>query len=82
MIEMLATSPSVPEQVNAHYQRGYLEDDSGGLEQSVKMLLFLVSGQADALTGRHFDRRDSVDDLLHRVDEIVHNDLYTLRRYE
>jgi hypothetical protein len=46
------------------------------------MLLFLVSGQADALTGRHISMDDSIDDLLSRVDEIVRHDLYTLRRYE
>jgi hypothetical protein len=58
-----------------------LEQESEDLEHSVKMLPFLVSGQADALTGRHISSEDVADDLRHRMGEIVRDDLYTLRRY-
>jgi NAD(P)-dependent dehydrogenase (short-subunit alcohol dehydrogenase family) len=81
MIETLATSSKVPEHVNARGRR-ILAEPSDGVEKSVRMLMSLVSGQADALTGRHIDATDSIDDLQRRIDEIVQNDLYILRRCE
>ena len=42
------------------------------------MLLFLVSGQADALSGRHIPLRAVPDELLRRADEIAEKDLYVL----
>jgi hypothetical protein len=81
MIEAVAGSSNVPAQASAQFRR-MLEQGSDDLAQSVKMLLFLVSGQADALTGRHFSSEDVADDLRQRIGEIVRDDLYTLRRYE
>jgi hypothetical protein len=52
-----------------------LEQESEDLEQSLKMLLFLVSGQADTLTGRHISSEDVADRLRHRKGEIVRDDL-------
>jgi NAD(P)-dependent dehydrogenase (short-subunit alcohol dehydrogenase family) len=78
MVELLATSPNMSEQVNAHFQK--LLVDGGRTQESVQMLMFLLSGQADSLTGRHISRSDSIDELLRRTDEIVEHDLYTLRR--
>ena len=43
------------------------------------MLLFLLSGRADGLTGRHITIGDPVDDLIRRTAKIVENDLYVLR---
>jgi hypothetical protein len=59
-----------------------LEKGTNEFAQSANLLLFLVSGQADALTGRHISINNTIADLLRRVDEIVRDDLYTLRRYE
>ena len=77
MTEILATSPNVPQEINALFRNdleAFHETDA-----SVQMLLFLLSGQADMLTGRHISYTDSIDDLLHRTDEILRDDLYTLQ---
>lgn len=81
MIEAVATSPNVPTEVSARF-RQYREGGEGDIEQSANMLLFLVSGQADALTGRHIDTNDSIEDLQRRTAQIVQNDSYVLRRHE
>lgn len=81
MVETVATSPNVSAEINAAFGR-LLAQGAGLMEQSAQMLLFLLSGQADALTGRHISSDDSIDDLQRRVEEIVRDDLYTLRRYE
>lgn len=78
MIEILATSPNVPEEVNVHFRKALMEGSSE-TQTSVQMLLFLVSGQADSLTGRHISNNDSIADLLHRTEEILRDDLYTLQ---
>lgn len=76
MVETLATSPNVPEEMNAHFRNAL--EAVHQTEESVQMLLFLLSGQADKLTGRHISHTDSIDDLLQRTDEILRDDLYTL----
>ena len=55
------------------------EEGGSGIQDSVRLLMALVSGQADRLTGRHISYDDSIDDLLRRTDEIIEKDLYTLR---
>lgn len=50
-----------------------------GRQSILQLLMALVSGQADRLTGRHISHEDSIDDLLRRTDDIVQQDLYTLR---
>ena len=78
MVKTVATSPKVPQEVNAHF-RAALEEGDSGIQDSVRLLMALVSGQADRLTGRHLSHDDSIDDLLRRTDDIVQRDLYTLR---
>lgn len=78
MIEILATSPNVPEKVNAHFREAMADVER--MQESVQMFMFLLSGQADSLTGRHISYADSMDELLHRSTDIVAQDLYTLRR--
>ena len=78
MLQTLATSPNVPQEVNAHFQAALEEGDSW-FQDSVRLLMALVSGQADRLTGRHISYDDSIDDLVRRTDEIIEKDLYTLR---
>jgi len=78
MLQTLATSPNVPQEVNAHFQAA-LEEGESWIQDSVRLLMALISGQADRLTGRHISYDDSIDDLLRRTDEIIEKDLYTLR---
>lgn len=58
------------------------EDPGGGYksapERSAQMLLFLVSGRADALSGRFIHEQDNEEDLGRRVDEILRDDLHVL----
>ena len=49
------------------------------MERAVEMFMFLASGKADALSGRHISISDDASDLLNRVEEIEQKDLYTLR---
>jgi NAD(P)-dependent dehydrogenase (short-subunit alcohol dehydrogenase family) len=78
MVEILATSPKVPEAVNAYF-REFLGDSSDKVQESAQMLMFLLSGQADSLTGRYIDQTAPIEEMVSRTDEIVQNDLYTLR---
>lgn len=77
MVESLATSLKIPEQVRVHVRKSIM--DGAGIAESVSMLMFLVSGQADVLTGRHIRWWDTPDELLHRADEIIRSDLYAMR---
>ncbi len=77
----LALPVDVPEEVSTRFRRT-LEEGPDYTEKSARMLMFLVSGQADVFSGRHFGVHDSIDDLQNRVDEILRKDLYTLGRYE
>lgn len=78
MIEILATSPNIPEEMNILFREAL--KDGSGIAQSAQMVMFLVSGQADHLTGRIISSVDSSDDLLCRTEEILRDDLYTMRR--
>jgi 3-oxoacyl-[acyl-carrier protein] reductase len=50
------------------------------IERAGEMCVFLASGQADALTGRYIHvREDDVHEMVRRADEIVEQDLHTLR---
>jgi NAD(P)-dependent dehydrogenase (short-subunit alcohol dehydrogenase family) len=48
------------------------------IDRVAEMLLFLVSGRADALSGRFIEARDNEDDLARRAEEIQRNDLHTV----
>jgi NAD(P)-dependent dehydrogenase (short-subunit alcohol dehydrogenase family) len=76
MTEILATSPKVSEQLRIAASNTINKDV--GTAKSVEMLMFLLSGQADILTGRHVSHWDNIDELLRKNDEIVQDDLYTL----
>jgi len=78
MVEKLATSPHVAAAVKAGAQ-ATLQRPDHGTPASVQMLLFLLSGRADRLTGRHIPIDVPIDDLVRRTEEIVEGDLYALR---
>jgi NAD(P)-dependent dehydrogenase (short-subunit alcohol dehydrogenase family) len=47
--------------------------------RSGKLVAFLASGAADALSGRFLRVLDDVEDLVRRADEVVRDDLYVMR---
>ena len=79
LAEQLASSPGIPEGVRAHYQRRFDEGRYNSLEDTGRKLLYLVSGKADALSGRYISTEDSEEHLTSNVDKILKEDLYTLR---
>ncbi|MCW5852352.1 MAG: SDR family oxidoreductase [Anaerolineae bacterium] len=81
MIETIVASPKLPETVRVRF-RAVLEKaaESTAIQDSARMLVWLVSGGADYLAGRHVGIGDSVDELVQRADDIVRDDLYTVRR--
>ena len=82
LIHLMRTSPDIPEEVRQRFlSPRYDEANDTRTEESVRMLMFLASGEADALAGRHVNRSDSPNELLQRTDVIIRDDLYTLRRH-
>jgi hypothetical protein len=45
----------------------------------VQLVSLLASGKADALSGHFLNVSDDIAGMLERVEEIQHDDLYTLR---
>ncbi len=67
--------------VGVDIYRKRLEDDHDTtLERAVEVFMFLASGRADRLSGRHIDVYDDETELMARTDDILREDLYTLRR--
>ena len=82
LIHLMRTSPDMPEEDRQRFlSPDYDEANDTRTDESVRMLMFLASGKADALTGRHMNRSDSPNELLQRTDEIIRDDLFTLRRH-
>ena len=48
-------------------------------ELAAKMAVELVSGKADALTGRYFDARSDLEGIINQTDEILEKDRFVLR---
>jgi NAD(P)-dependent dehydrogenase (short-subunit alcohol dehydrogenase family) len=65
--------------VQQWFQQLYREGGDTPIQRSVELLLFLASGQADALSGRFIDVDDDLDALVQQADAIQRDDLYTLR---
>jgi 3-oxoacyl-[acyl-carrier protein] reductase len=76
MTERLLESPDVPKETADHYRAALKERRDTPIARSVEMLLFAVSGRADALTGRFIHARDDEEALLRRAPEIVRDDLH------
>ena len=79
MTEWAASSPDVLGSVRDFFNVRFEEGTDTPLEACVNMFMFLASGSADALTGRHISVSNDEADLLRRAEEIRQNDLYTLR---
>jgi NAD(P)-dependent dehydrogenase (short-subunit alcohol dehydrogenase family) len=65
--------------VQQWFQQLYRDGADTPIERSVELLLFLASGQADALSGRFIDVDDDLDALVRQAEAIQRDDLYTLR---
>ncbi len=47
-------------------------------DDAIDLITRLATGEADALSGRHVSVHDDLDDLLARIDDVTHEDLYVL----
>ena len=77
--EHIANSANVPKEMNERFQQRF-ETGQGldSMEDVTRKLLFLVSGKADALTGRHISVHDPEDELIENIDTILSDNLYIL----
>jgi NAD(P)-dependent dehydrogenase (short-subunit alcohol dehydrogenase family) len=76
--EYLVTSPEVPKELADIFHGRFSREEDTPIERAVQMLLFLVSGRADALSGRFILVQDQEEDLVRRAEEIQREDLHIL----
>lgn len=76
--DYLATAPEVPQALGDLVRARFREGRDTPIARAVQMLLFLVSGRVDALSGRHIRVQEQEDDLVRRAAEIQREDLYVL----
>lgn len=82
MSDYLRTSALVRQQaplIQQGFAKHYEEGTYAPIEQSVALVLFLASGQADTLSGRFLSIEDDLNELVRRRAEIEQADLYTLQ---
>ena len=72
------TSPDVPNAVQATFHSLLSQGRDVPIERSAQMLLFLVSGRADALSGRFIRAQDNDEELVRRAEEIRRDDLHVV----
>jgi NAD(P)-dependent dehydrogenase (short-subunit alcohol dehydrogenase family) len=72
------TSPDVPNAVQALFHSLLSQGRDVPIERSAQMLLFLVSGKADALSGRFIRAQDNEEELVRRAEEIRRDDLHVV----
>ena len=78
MQELLANEPTRSPEMRER-SRLLMEEGQHMMDSSVRMLMYLVSGKGDSLSGRHISWDDPEDELTSRADEIEKEDLYVLR---
>ena len=73
------TSPDAPRAVQDTFRALLSQGRETPIERCAQMLLFLVSGSADVLSGRFIRAKDDNEaSLVHRAEEIQRNDLHTV----
>jgi NAD(P)-dependent dehydrogenase (short-subunit alcohol dehydrogenase family) len=77
MVDYL-TSPNAPKAVQAFFHSALSQGRDVPIERSAQMLLFLVSGKADALSGRFIRAQDNEEELVRRAEEIRRDDLHVV----
>ena len=80
MTTYLAEAPEVQRWFGDAFRNRFDTGTDTPIERTVEGLLWLVSGAADAFSGRNIGDWDDVADLLRRADEIQNSELYTLGR--
>jgi NAD(P)-dependent dehydrogenase (short-subunit alcohol dehydrogenase family) len=78
MLAGLTESTDVPKEVGDMFRALLKQGRDTPIERCAQMLLFLVSGRADALSGRFIRAQDNEDDLVRRAEDIQRNDLHTV----
>jgi NAD(P)-dependent dehydrogenase (short-subunit alcohol dehydrogenase family) len=76
--EYLFTSPDVPQELADIFRGRFSRGEDTPIERAAQMLLFLVSGRADALSGRFILVEDKEEELVRRAEEIQREDLHIL----
>jgi NAD(P)-dependent dehydrogenase (short-subunit alcohol dehydrogenase family) len=72
------TTSAVPKETADFYRVLVDERRDTPIERVVETLLLLVSGRADALSGRYIQARDDVEALVRRAEQIRRDNLHTL----
>jgi NAD(P)-dependent dehydrogenase (short-subunit alcohol dehydrogenase family) len=78
MLAGLTGSPDVPKEVGDRFRALVSQGRDTPIERCAQMVLFLVSGRADALSGRFIRAQDNEEDLVRRAEEIQRDDLHTV----
>jgi NAD(P)-dependent dehydrogenase (short-subunit alcohol dehydrogenase family) len=78
MVSHLTGSPEVPEQLRDRFRTALSQGTDTPIERSARALLFLLSGRADALSGRFIRAQDDEEELLNRAEVIQRDDLHTV----
>jgi len=82
-VSVFAVSPGfVRTAMTDRLRESFPEAGSGGeveAARSGRLVAFLATGAADALSGRFLHVLDDVEDLVRRADEVVRDDLYVMR---
>jgi NAD(P)-dependent dehydrogenase (short-subunit alcohol dehydrogenase family) len=76
--EHLTGSSEVPKETRDFFRAFLNEGRDTPIARSTQMLLFLVSGRADPLSGRFIHARDDEEALVRRADEIQRDNLHVL----
>jgi NAD(P)-dependent dehydrogenase (short-subunit alcohol dehydrogenase family) len=74
--EYLTRSPEVAKETGDFFRAFLDENRDTPVARSTQMLLFLVSGRADALSGRFIHAKDDENALVRRTDEIRRDNLH------
>jgi hypothetical protein len=74
------TDSTMPADRRDRYRQSFESNAETMMAQSMRMFMFVASGRADRLTGRHLHRRDDPEELERRAEEIVANDEYIITR--
>jgi hypothetical protein len=80
MTEYLAESEEVERWFGDKFSSIFANGTDTPIAQTVQGLLWLVSGAADALSGRNIGDWDDIADLIQRATEIQQTDHYTIAR--
>ena len=79
MHETLANALNLSPDRRACSRRVMEETGQLMMDSSISILMYLASGKADWLSGRHIGWRQSEEELTSRADEIEKDNLFVLR---